>query len=104
MRTTHTKNNYIYLTSFHILIGNKRQYVHIENMAMLREGTNFWTSSFVRLSIKVCPEKTMKQVGFDEFKVTNVKCKLMVGGWKDDEFWLISILCWCGLDCITIKN
>jgi hypothetical protein len=40
--------------NFHIIIGNKRQHVPIENMAMLREGTNFWSSSFARLSIKFC--------------------------------------------------
>jgi len=49
------KKKFIYLMSFHILIGNKRQYVLIENMAIPREGTNFWSSSFLRLSIKVCP-------------------------------------------------
>jgi hypothetical protein len=37
------KQKFTYLMSFHILIGNKRQYVHIENMAMLREGNNFWS-------------------------------------------------------------
>jgi hypothetical protein len=46
--------------NFHVLIGNKRQYVHIENMAMLREGTNFWSSSFARLPIIICPKKTIK--------------------------------------------
>lgn len=59
--------------SFHILIGNKSQYVPIENMAMLREGTNFWSSSFVRLSIKVCPLKNNR----NKWNLVNSKLQML---------------------------